>query len=252
MVPHYIILASVVTLAASFAAGQTPSGARQTPDLNAIVSRMTAAQEQNNAQAKSFTVKRDYQLFDKQLERKAQLVANITYLPSDQKEYQIESSQGGIGERILRDVLEKETEPVKDPARKELSTSNYDFQFMGTENLGGHICYVLGLRPRRDDKELLNGRAWVDAETFNVRKLEGDPAKNPSWWIRDLHILMTFADVDGMWLRTFTHAVANVRFKGQYVMESRDLEYGLGPVVQRRTIRQRRNPGIITGSAFNP
>ena len=24
-----------------------------------------------------------------------------------------------------------------------------------------------------------------------------------------------------MWLRTFTHAVANVRFKGKYVMESR-------------------------------
>ena len=28
-----------------------------------------------------------------------------------------------------------------------------------------------------------------------------------------------------MWLRTFTHAVANVRFKGKYIMESRDIEY---------------------------
>jgi len=36
---------------------------------------------------------------------------------------------------------------------------------------------------------------------------------------------MSFAEVDGMWLRTFTHAVADVRFKGKYVMESRDLEY---------------------------
>jgi hypothetical protein len=73
--------------------------------------------------------------------------------------------------------------------------------------------------------------------------------KSPSWWIRDLHILMSFASVDGMWLHTFTYAVADVRFKGKYVVESRDLEYS--PAVQTAS-KHRRNPGILAGAAINP
>ncbi len=89
----------------------------------------------------------------------------------------------------------------------------------------------------------------MDAASYNIVRIEGRPAKTPSWWIRDLYILMSFAEVDGMWLRTFTHAVANVRFKGKYVMESRDLEYG---PVRETASRTRRNPAIFAGSALNP
>jgi hypothetical protein len=104
------------------------------------------------------------------------------------------------------------------------------------------------MEPRREEKDLLRGKLWVDAENYNIRRVEGSPAKNPSWWIHDLHILMSFTEVDGMWLRTFTHAVANVRFKGKYVMESRDLEYRF---TQQTASRTRRNPAILAGSAIN-
>jgi hypothetical protein len=105
------------------------------------------------------------------------------------------------------------------------------------------------MTPRREEKDLIRGQLWVDSETFQVHRIAGKPAKNPSWWIRDLYILMTFADVDGMWLRTFTHAVANVRFKGEYVMISRDLEYR---APARAALHARRNPGILAGAAIRP
>jgi Outer membrane lipoprotein-sorting protein len=234
------------------AAAQVPVGSGNAPAVNTIVARMTAAQHRNKEQSHAITVKRDYQLLDHRQEQKAQVVAHITYMPPDQKEYTIESSYGGIGEKILRDVLDKETEQPRDPGRKELSTQNYDFQLLGSESLNGRQCYVLALEPKRGDKELIRGRVWVDSDTYNIRRIEGNPAKNPSWWIRDLYILMSFAEVDGMWLRTFTYAVANVRFKGKYEMVSRDLEYhpAAEQVVQR--LRRRGRPGIITGAAFNP
>lgn len=218
------------------------------PDISTIVARMAAAQQQNAADAHAFTVKRDYQLLDKSMESKAQIVAQITYVPPDQKQYQIESSHGGMGEKILRDILDRETEVKKDPQRKELSEENYKFQLLGTEMLDGNRCYVLGLDPKRDDKELIKGRAWIDAQTFKIRRLEGSPAKNPSWWVHDVQILMSFAEVDGMWLRTFTHAVANVRFKGRYEMVSRDLEYR--PVEQ--VARKRNRSAVLAGAALNP
>lgn len=241
-----ITFASIlVCLLAGIAAAQTNA----TPDVSSIVDRMLRAQQENKARVRPFTVKRGYLLLDKQDQQKAQVVANITVLPPDSKYYNIESSSGGMGEKVLRDVLSKETESPKDAQQKALSLENYDFQLLGDETIDGRRCFLLRMNPRREEKDLLRGRIWVDAENFNIRRVEGTPAKNPSWWIHDLHILMSFAEVDGMWLRTFTHAVANVRFKGRYVMESRDLEYRFS---EQTASRSRRNPAILTGSAINP
>ena len=219
------------------------------PDVNSIVQRMVAAQQENRARVRPFTVKRGYLLLDKKDQAKAQVVANITVLPPDNKQYRIESSSGGMGEKVLRDILSKETEPAKDAHKKELSADNYEFRLMGEDTLDGHRAYILSMNPRRDEKDLIRGKLWVDAASYNILRIEGSPAKAPSWWIRDLYILMSFAEVDGMWLRTFTHAVANVRFKGRYVMESRDLEYG--PVRQSAS-RSRRYPGMLAGAALTP
>jgi hypothetical protein len=225
------------------------------PDANSIVNAMLKAQQENKTRVKPFTVKRDYLLFDKQDQEKARVVANISTLPPDGKEYQIESSSGGMGEKVLRDILTKETEQPKDGDRKELTRTNYDFKLLGEEQVDGRRCYILSLNPRRDEKDLLRGRLWIDAETYNIRRLEGSPVKNPSWWLHDLNILMDFAEVDGMWLRTSMHAVANVRFKGKYVMEARDLEYRFAQQTAYRqpvTRRRRANPAIFAGSALRP
>ena len=225
------------------------------PDTNSIVDAMLKAQLNNKARVKPFTVKRNYLLLDKQAEQKAQVVATITTLPPDSKEYEIEHSSGGMGEKVLRDILTKETESTKGAERKDLSRENYNFQLLGEEQVDGRRCYLIGLKPRREEKDLLRGKLWVDAETYNIRRIEGSPVKNPSWWLHDLSILMDFAEVDGMWLRTSMHAVANVRFKGKYVMEARDLEYSFAQETASRQLvpRPRRaNPAIFAGSALRP
>jgi hypothetical protein len=221
------------------------------PDTNSIVDAMLKAQLSNKARVKPFTVKRNYLLLDKQAEQKAQVVATITTLPPDSKEYEIEHSSGGMGEKVLT----KETESTKGSERKDLSRENYNFQLLGEEQVDGRRCYLIGLKPRREEKDLLRGKLWVDAETYNIRRIEGSPVKNPSWWLHDLSILMDFAEVDGMWLRTSMHAVANVRFKGKYVMEARDLEYSFAQETASRQLvprRRRANPAIFAGSALRP
>jgi hypothetical protein len=232
-------------------AGLAQVGSSQ-PDASSIVQAMLKAQQDNKAHIRPFIVKRNYLLYDKE-EQKAQVVANISVLPPNNKEYEIERSSGGMGEKVLRDVLKKETEPAKETQRKEISPDNYNFQWLGEESLNGQRCYVLSLLPKRDEKDLLKGKIWIDATTYNIRQIEGSPVKNPSWWVRDVNIQMKFAEVDGMWLHTATYAEANVRFKGKYVMQSHDMEYRFAQETASRRPRHRRpNPAIFAGSAINP
>jgi outer membrane lipoprotein-sorting protein len=241
----YSALALSICLLATVASAQAGTS---TADVTVIVQRMLAAQDENRKHLRTFTVKRDYQLLDKRLESKAQVIAEITYLSPGQKQYRIESSSGGMGEKILRDVLAHETAPG-DMRRRELSLENYNFQLVGERSVGGHLCYLLAVTPKREEKDLIRGQIWVDEQSYKIHRIEGKPAKNPSWLIRDLFILMTFADVSGMWLQTSIQAVANVRFKGQYTMVTRDLEYFSA---EHATSKLRGNSGILVGVPRQP
>jgi len=238
----------LVCAAPVFAVAQTASTSL---DVHQIVERMMAEQQKNKAHLRTFIVKRDYQVLDKQLERKAQVVARVTVVPPGQEQYKIESNSGGlIWQKILREVLAKESESAEEQRRTEISPQNYEFRLIGEQMLEGRRCYLLALIPKWQDRDLVRGQVWVDAETYNIPRIEGDATKSPSWWVLDLHILMAYGEVDGMWVRTFTHAVANVRFKGKYVMESRALEYHAGQTALG--IQRELKPGILAGPAVNP
>ena len=145
MVVRFLNIASLVCLMSSLAIAQTPRAATpvnrdpHNPDLQTIVSRMMETQEQNKFSSRAITVRRDYQLLDKESDQKAHVIANVTYLPPDHKQYEVESSHGGMGEKVLRDVLDHETEKkdAKETARKEFSPDNYSFSMAGSENLDG-------------------------------------------------------------------------------------------------------------------
>ena len=46
--------------------------------------------------------------------------------------------------------------------------------------------------PKRSDKYLFRGRVWVDAEDFAVARVEGQPAKSPSFWTRSVHFAQQY------------------------------------------------------------
>ncbi len=108
---------------------------------------------------------------------------------------------------------------------------NYDFRFILEEITGGQRSYVLELIPKRKDKNLLQGKIWVDAGTYLPQRIEGEPVKTPSWWLRRLHIELSFGEVGGMWLQTALEATATVRILGPHTIVSRDVKYQLSDLV---------------------
>ena len=200
-----------------------------TPDLNTILSRMEQAQAESHARMSAYSVTREYKFFgDDQQHAKSQVLAKVDFAPPDQKNYTIEQSSGsGQGEKIARKVLDHEKKMMKGDNSSALSRENYDFEYLRCEPIIGRRTYVLQLLPKRNEKNLIKGVAWVDAETFHPLRVEGEPMKSPSWWVKSVKYSFTFGPVADMWLQTGMQAVANVRLLGQHTMIARDVNYQL-------------------------
>ncbi len=95
-------------------------------------------------------------------------------------------------------MLEQETLPARTGHDGTISRANYDFVFLREENFGAVPEYVLHVIPKRKEKNLLLGLIWVDAKTFQIRRIEGVPVQSPSLWIKDIHITLQLGDVNGM------------------------------------------------------
>jgi len=221
--------------------------------METTVACMSQAALQNQTHLRSYTVTREYELFGQKRDKtRSRVIADVTFRPPDSKGYRIQGTEGSvIGEKVVRLVLEREAALAKNGGASDISLNNYDFQFKREESASGRRCYVLQLLPKRADKNLLSGTIWVDAETYLIRRIEGEPQKSPSWWLRELHIVFAYGQVGEMWLPTSSEFTAKVRLFGLSTMLAHDLGYSYSELAAAGTIPAARNTQLaqqrITG-----
>lgn len=209
------------------AVATSASGQVAPPTLDEVLARMTQARAANQSRLKPYVVTRLYVLAGKEEDnKKSEVTAEVSFVPPNSKTYSIKGTEGsGLGERIVRRMLDGETQIVKDYGATDYTTANYDFRLAGEEAVDGDRCYVIELSPKRKDKTLLRGHIWIDVETYRIRRMEAEPAKSPSWWLRDVRVAFSYGDVDGMWLQTASEFTTNVRLFGRHTMTSQDVKY---------------------------
>ena len=213
------VIVFLATLASSSQAPSAPSEIKS-PDLNLILQRLEEVQHQDPAQSRPYEVTREYEVFrGYDTQPTSEVMAQINFVPPDTKTHKITQAQGNSrGEKIVRELLDRETESAKKRRGSEISRTNYDFVFLRQENFGVVPEYVLRIVPKRKDKYLLRGQIWVDASTFHIRRIEGVPAKSPSFRIKDIHITLQYAELGSMWIPVSFDAIATVRLLGQFTL----------------------------------
>ena len=217
-----VCLPCLVFLATLCSSSQvTPStGKIKSPDLDVILQRLEDNQHRDPAQSRPYELTREYKVFhgsDKQ--PTSEVMAQINFVPPDMKTYKVTHARGNsTGAKMVRELLDRETESAKKGQASEVNRTNYDFVFLRQENFGDVPEYVLGILPKRKDRNLLRGQIWVDASTFRIRRIEGVPAKSPSFWLKNIHITLQFAQLGGKWVPVTFDAVATVRLLGQYTL----------------------------------
>lgn len=199
-----------------------------TLSVTAIVEKIMIANARRSAELRGFEGKRWYHLEYRGLfgGKEAAMEVLATYAAPDQHHFTVISQSGSklLLNRVLLKLLDSEKEAFKDRKQVELNPHNYKFTLVDTEKMTeGNTCYVLAVKPRKENKFLYDGKIWVDAKDFAVVRMEGEPAKSPSFWIRDTQIDSKWEKVEGFWLIAHNHSVSHIRLGGAATLT---IDYG--------------------------
>ena len=162
-------------------------------------------------------------------DRDAEMVVNMTYHAPHTKEFTVVSQTGSkfVIDHVFKKLLEGELEAANEENRREtaLSTDNYEFTSAGYETTPDGAQYVLNLLPRTKNKFLYRGKIWVDAKDFAVVRIEGEPAKNPSWWIKKTEVRHRYVKVNDFWLPAENRTESVIRLGGKAMLSIEYRDY---------------------------
>jgi len=190
------------------------------PSLSEILARMTTMNDARAAALRQYTSNRAYEVsyqgFPKSASAKA--MVRLQFTAPDKKEFTIIRQEGAkfMVNRVIRKALESEQEAGKPEFRNRsaLNGSNYDFKFAGTDREDGRLCYLLDVKPKREDKYLYNGQICVDAADYAVARIQAKPAKNPSFWISKATIDHHNKKIGDFWFPATNRSTSHVRLGG--------------------------------------
>lgn len=155
-------------------------------------------------------------------DRDAEMVVKVTYNAPDKKQFTMVSQTGSkfVIEHVFKKLLDGEQEAANEENRRHsaLTSENYDFTAAGYEMTPLGAQYVLNLWPKTRNKFLYRGKIWVDAKDFAVVRIEGEPARNPSMWIKKTAVNHRYMKVNDFWLPAENRTESTIRLGGEAVL----------------------------------
>lgn len=222
-----------------------------------IVEKIMAANSRRSAELRAFEGKRWYRLEYRGLfgGKEAAMEVLATYTAPNQHSFSVVSQSGSklLLNRVLLKLLDSEKEAFQDHKQVELTPQNYNFSLVGTEAIAtGNTCYVLAVKPRKENKFLYSGKIWVDARDFAVVRMQGKPAKSPSFWVRDTEIDSNWEKVGNFWFIAHNHSVSHIRMGGTATLNIDYGDYQITEVNRRGAKTQAQAPVLPDPASVTP
>ena len=150
--------------------------------------------------------------------RDAEMIVEMEFTPPRTKNFTVVKKTGSnlLNDRVIKKLMDEEKLALEAENLKKtaLDESNYEFVLQGCEVTSRGSAYVFQVEPKGKSKYLYRGKIWVDAQDYAVERIEAEPAKNPSFWVKQAKIEQHYKKVDAFWLPARNHSVSTVRLGG--------------------------------------
>jgi hypothetical protein len=219
---------AVTVFTATSASSQTTG---PLPSADDVVSRMVRSDIERRSELTGYTALRRYAVVSK--DRQAEMVVRLDCSPEGTKQFTIISEEGSSAIRkhvfykMLREESEMSRRETRDSSR--ITPANYKFYLVGRQNLDIGPAYVLTIFPKTEKEHLIQGTIWVSAQDYSIVRIEGQPARNPSFWVHNVHFVHTYQRVGQFWFASSTHSTSEVRIFGPSDLTIENSDYKLNP-----------------------
>ena len=183
-----------------------------------VIARMIARDQERQAALEGYTAARRYVLENRGHHKRAEMVVRVTCHKDGSKQFETVSTSGwgGAQKHVFPRLLEAETDASRPGLRdrSRIIPENYRFTLEGTKHIDGRTVYVISIQPKTANKYLMRGRIWIDAEDYAITHTEGEPARNPSFWIKRVHFVHNYGKQGSFWFPVSDRSVTDVRIFG--------------------------------------
>jgi hypothetical protein len=190
----------------------------QAPSAGDVVAKMIDRDRERQATLEGYTARRLYVLENERYHKRAEMLVRMKCVKDGSKEFEIVSSAGwgGVRKHVFPKLLSAETDASQPGSheRSRIIPENYSFQMLGAETVNQRQAYVIAVTPKTANKYLMHGKIWVDAAEYAIVRIEGQPAKNPSFWIKSVHFVHTYSKQGQFWLPLSDNSVTDARIFG--------------------------------------
>lgn len=205
------------------------ASAQQLPSADEVVAKMIERDSQRHAALRGYTAVRRYVLENQRHHKRAEMVVRMKCLEDGSKQFETVSASGwgGAQNHVFPRLLESEREASLPDSRdhSRITPENYSFEMVGMDFINQRPAYAIAISPKTQNKYLVHGRIWVDRDDFAIVRIEGVPAKNPSFWIKSVHFVHTYQKSGAFWLPVSDRSVTDVRIFGRTELTIDYLDY---------------------------
>jgi len=163
----------------------------------------------------------------------------LRYRAPDTKEFKIISEKGSglIRTRVFKPLMDVEVETASERNRLDssITPNNYTLALLGEEEVAGSHCFVVQATPKRADTYLFMGKIWIHSVDFAVVQIEGQPAKNPSLWIKRVDFVRRYQKIGEFWLPLKNESITRVRLFGKNTLTTEYDNYEINQIAVART-----------------
>jgi hypothetical protein len=199
------------------------------PSAQDVVAKMMEFDARRQSEMIGYAATRHYVAVNKN--RRAEMIVHVTCDSSGAKQFTVlsEEGSGSIRKRVFRKLLSEEAEASRRGTRSStrLVPENYDFRVVGQETLESGPAYVLSAVPKTENKYLVDGKIWVNATDYSIVRIEGQPARNPSFWVHDVRFVHTYRKVGQFWFASSTHTTSEIKIFGPSELTIENSDYVL-------------------------
>ena len=229
MKPTLKIVLSTLAIALSAVTGASSQTSDLLPSADDVVAKMLRANVERRSDLTGYTALRRYVAVNK--DRRAEMVVRMDCTPDGTKQFTTVSEEGSssIRKHVFYKMLSEESEASRRETRdgSRITPANYKFKMVGRQTLGTGPAYVLAIIPKTENRYLIDGRIWVDAKDYSIVRIEGQPARNPSFWVHNVHFVHTYQRVGQFWFASSTHSTSEVRIFGASELNIENTDYAL-------------------------